>query len=222
MIQRSITTFLDTARAALLTCALAMLAVMATGMLQSAYAGCGDVPLAKKMSFLGSPQTGGFLKTGFMKVTDEDSSFSSAAPIVGLWAFEYIAEGNEGWGGPKDGTMVDGGNTLFFAEGNEITVSGVRDPNTGSVCLGIWKRTGDNSYELNHIGLSWNPAANPPASLGPAFIKQWLTLAKDGNNYNGYFTINQLKSDGVHNLMPTITGRIHARRVTLTTDTQAP
>jgi hypothetical protein len=198
-----------------------MVAVMVTGMLQSANAGCGDVPLAKKMSYLASPQLG-VLRTGFVKVLAEDWEGSSPAPIVGLWAFEYIAEGNEGWGGPKDGTMIDGGNTLFFAEGNEITASGVRDPKTGSICLGIWKRTGDYSYELNHIGLSWNPAANPPASLGPAFIKQALTLSKDGNTYNGYFTINQLKADGIHNLMPTVTGRIYARRVTMSTDTQHP
>jgi hypothetical protein len=121
--------------------------------------------------------------------------------------------------GIPDGAIVDGGNTLWYADGNENTVSGVRAPDTGDVCLGIWKRTGERTYELNHIGLSWDPVKNVPG--GPAFIKQYVTLAEDKNSYTGTFTINQLGPDGKTPALPAlIKGTIVATRVTIDTDTQ--
>jgi hypothetical protein len=116
---------------------------------------------------------------------------------------------------------------IQLSEKNEITYSGVRDPTTGATCLGIWKRTGERSYELNHIGLSWNPPGNPqglpPGPGGPAFIKQFVTLAKDGNSYTGTFTISQLGPDGKPLALPGVnTGKIQATRVTMNTTTQAP
>ena len=141
------------------------------------------------------------------------------APIVGLWAFKYISKGNMETLGIPDGAIVDGGNTLWYADGNENTVSGVRAPDTGDVCLGVWKRTGEWTYELNHIGLSWDNVNNVPG--GPAFIKQYVTLAKDKNSYSGTFTINQLKADGKTPALPAlIKGKIVATRVTIDTDTQ--
>lgn len=98
------------------------------------------------------------------------------APIVGLWAFKYLSKGNLKTLGIPDGTVLDGGNTLWYADGNENTISGVRAPATGDVCLGIWKRTGEWTYELNHIGLSWNTEKGVPA--GPGFIKQYVTLGE--------------------------------------------
>ncbi|HEY6458455.1 MAG TPA: hypothetical protein VIY90_24510 [Steroidobacteraceae bacterium] len=44
-----------------------------------------------------------------------------------------------------DGAPVDGGNTIWFADGNELTYSGVRDPATGAVCLGVRKQTGERT-----------------------------------------------------------------------------
>jgi hypothetical protein len=141
------------------------------------------------------------------------------APIVGLWAFKYISKGNLKTLGIPDGAILDGGNTLWYADGNENTVSGVRAPATGDVCLGIWRRTGKWTYELNHIGLSWDPVKNVTA--GPAFIKQYVTLGKDKNSYTGTVTIRQLDPDGKTLSTPApITGTIVATRVTLDTDTQ--
>jgi diguanylate cyclase (GGDEF)-like protein len=54
--------------------------------------------------------------------------------------------------------------TTWFADDNESTYSGVRNPIVGAVCLGVWKRTGEHTYGLNHIGLSWDPLA---ASVTP-------------------------------------------------------
>jgi hypothetical protein len=193
-----------------------------------ATAGCLDFKAPKSVSWLTPAEYFGSMK--LLKVSSEASAASDEdswgwewdvrkAPIVGLWAFKYTSKGNEKTLGIQDGAILDGGNTLWYADGNENTVSGVRNPETGNVCLGVWKRTGEWSYELNHIGLSWDPVHNVPA--GPAFIKQYVTLAKDKNHYEGTFSIRQLEPDGKTLSTPApIVGTIAATRVTIDTDTQ--
>jgi hypothetical protein len=204
--------------------------------IQQANAGCPQIerpakPVAEWMS-PAQPWAGAhFVRADFRTVAEQPEEWRGfRVPIVGLWAFKYISEGNASKPDPinfPDGMQVDGGNTIWFADGNEITYSGVRDPTTGATCLGIWERTGELTYELNHIGLSWNPAGNPqglPAGPGgPAFIKQHVTLSKDGNSYTGTFTITQLGPDGKTLALPgVITGKIEATRVTINTTTQVP
>jgi hypothetical protein len=212
------------------------LATLGTSFIQQANAGCLQYDGPKKLA--SSWQTPGsyFGSAHLVKVSDTNASEDAYGPsfyraeITGLWAFKYISEGNEDKPAPiniPNGATVDGGNTIWFADGNEITYSGVRDPATGAVCLGIWKRTGERTYELNHIGLSWNPVGNPqglpPGVAGPAFIKQHVTLSRDGNSYTGTFAISQLGPDGKTLALPgVITGRIEAKRVTINTDTQVP
>jgi hypothetical protein len=87
------------------------------------------------------------------------------------------------------------------------------------VCLGIWIRTSEWTYELNHIGLSWNTDKGVPA--GPAFIKQFVTLGADKDTYTGTVTIRQLDPDGKTLSTPApIKGTIVATRVKINTDTQ--
>jgi hypothetical protein len=194
---------------------------IATAFTQPAAAGCLDLKAPKKMSW--QTPADPFGAFGPVKVSSEDGwSWETPvrrAPIVGLWAFKYISKGNYATFGFKDGMILDGGNTLWYADGNENTVSGVRAPETGDVCLGIWQRTGEWTYELNHIGLSWDPVKGLPA--GPAFIKQYVTLAKDGNSYTGNFIIRQLDPDGKTLSTPApIVGTIVATRVNIDTATQ--
>jgi hypothetical protein len=206
-----------------------MLAV-ATVFMQQANAGCLQYEAPKKTvswqtpaSYFGDAR---FIKANYSKDSDEEYGSAFFRPgITGLWAFKYISKGNLKTLNIPDGAPIDGGNTIFFADGNEMTYSGVRDPNTGAVCLGIWKQTGEHSYVLNHIGLSWNPPGNsqglPVGPGGPAFIKQFLTLDRNGNSYSGTFTINQLLPDGKTTAV-LIKGLIVATRVTINTDTQEP
>jgi hypothetical protein len=209
---------------------LAILA-MATVFPRPATAGCLDVEVPKASGQQTPAES--FRSPRFLKVSSNDASSSGEndwnwgweeepvrrAPIVGLWAFRYISKGNLHTLGIPDGAILDGGNTLWYADGNENTVSGVRAPTTGNVCLGLWKRTGEWTYELNHIGLSWDITKNIPA--GPAFIKQYVTLGKDKNSYTGTFTIRQLDPDGKTLSTPApIKGTIVATRVTIDTDTQ--
>jgi hypothetical protein len=219
---------------------IAIFALVAAGLLHPAHAGCLDVHGMKipavdlKDPFnLGSPR---FVKSGFQE-EDLPLFFFNRAQIVGLWAFKYVSEGNMTTLGIPDGVQIDGGSTLWFADGNEITYSGMRNPIVGATCLGVWKQTGEHTYVLNHIGLSWdvqapspsgpasnnNPGGGPGAPGGPAFIKQYVTLANDGQTYSGTFTISQLMPDGKTLATPApIKGKITATRVTIDTTTQEP
>jgi hypothetical protein len=203
--------------------------MLGSGFVQQASAGCADLPQLKKSAWQTPNEFFGAAK--FRRVADSEyaSSFFHA-PVVGLWSFTYISEGNTNKPMPiniPDKAIVDHGNTLFFADGNEMTYSGMRDPTTGAVCLGLWQQTGEYTYEINHIGLSWNPPGNPAGAPvgegGPAFIKQVITLSRDGNNYSGYFAISQLGPDGKTLALPgVITGKIVATRVNINTSTQVP
>jgi hypothetical protein len=200
-----------------------------TAFTQLANAGCGKYQglgavrfdLGDQSSLFGSPS---FLRTNFIETSDE----GGPAPIVGLWHFVYISKGNEALMIP-DGAPVDGGNTTWYGDGNELTSSEMRDPATGSICLGVWKRTGEQTYELNHIGLSWDTVAKKLS--GPAFIKQSVNLQKSGNKYTGTATITQYEADGktvatvpVNNILVplVIHASIVAYRVTLDTYRQTP
>jgi hypothetical protein len=200
------------------------LCALGAGFAQQASAGCGQYKYLAPASFRGdswaTPGAARFIRTGFLQVADTDTSpdwtNEQEPAITGLWHFNYIAEGDEAIGIP-DGAIVDGGNTTWFADGNESTYSGMRAPDTGAVCMGVWKKTGERTYKLNHIGLSWDPVKNVFA--GPAFIKQYVTLEKDGNKYTGTFTITQFKADG-KTVQVEIKGNIKAYRVTVDTDEQ--
>jgi hypothetical protein len=108
----------------------------------------------------------------------------------------------------------------------------------GATCIGVWKQTGEHTYVLNHIGLSWNPLVPSPTGLpagpgnpgggpgapgGPAFIKQYVTLSRDGQSYTGVFAITQLLPDGKTPVAPApIKGTITATRITVDTDSFEP
>jgi hypothetical protein len=212
--------------------ALAAILCIGAAFAQQASAGCLDMPKFKHTAYSVDGDSGFRLIKADYRDDEWGPSFFHA-PIVGLWAFTYTGEGNTGAAAFLNGQRVDAGNTLWFADGNEITYSGVRNPIAGATCLGIWKRTGEYTYVLNHIGLSWDPTASNPlgtgnlmnpgggpgAPGGPAFIKQYIVLAKDGQSYSGSFTINNLLPDG-KTPAGTIKGSIKATRVTIDTDTQ--
>jgi hypothetical protein len=78
--------------------------------------------------------------------------------------------------------------------------------------MGVWERTGRNTYRLNHVALSWNPDGTPE---GPASIREEVTLDRSGNSYRGTFTIIQYDLSGVNVVVPTpIVGVLTAERIT--------
>ena len=232
---------LNKCRAAVRGVGLVAIFAFGAGLAQQASAGCLDVPGLKvptsdlrnsPSSFAGAR----FMKADYRQVSEDEFGPSFfRAPIVGLWAFKYTSLGNMATLGIPDGAPIDNGTTGWFADGNEITFSGARNPIVGATCIGVWKQTGERTYVLNHIGLSWNPLAassapagpgnpggGPGAPGGPAFIKQYVILSRDGQSYTGTFSINQLMPDGKTPAAPTIKGTIAATRITVDSDTFEP
>src|ERR1700683_1567426 len=164
---------LKTCRAAVRGVGLTTIFALGAGLAQQASAGFLDVSAIKiaASELRNSPSQFGparFMKADYRQVSDDEFGPSFFhAPIVGLWAFKYTSMGNSKTLGIPDGAPIDNGTTGWFADGNEITFSGTRNPIVGATCIGVWKQTGERTYELNHIGLSWNPLAASTAPAGP-------------------------------------------------------
>ena len=137
---------------------------------------------------------------------DDDSDRGG---IVGLWKIKFTSKGNTGIGIP-DGAPIDDGYATWHSDGTEIINSG-RVPKTGSFCMGVWKRTGRSSYKLNHFALSWDPTGT--TLIGPANIKEEITLDGNENSYSGTFTIDQYDTEG--HLLAHISGLVSAQRITV-------
>ena len=136
--------------------------------------------------------------------------------IVGMWHVKFIAMGNEGI---PDKTEVDAGFAQWHSDGTEIMNSGGRAPSTSSFCLGVWEKTGVRTYVLNHFAISWDPApstGNPDGViLGPASIRETITLNPAGTTFSGAFTIIQY--DESLDKKAEVKGIITGTRVTVTT-----
>lgn len=128
------------------------------------------------------------------------------AVITGLWNIAFTAKGNANI---PDGAPIDAGYATWHADGTEIMNSG-RPPMTGSFCVGAWKAVGHRTFKLNHVALSWDPSGT--TFVGPANIRQRVTVDSTGNNYSGTFTLTRYDTNG--NVIVQILGVISAQRVT--------
>jgi hypothetical protein len=137
------------------------------------------------------------------KDSEEDSD---RAAIVGLWKTKFVSKGTTGI---PDGAVIDDGYATWHRDGTEIMNSG-RPPITGNFCMGVWKQTRTGTYKLNHFGLSWTPDGT--TLIGPANIREEVTLDPSGNSYTGTFTIDQF-DDNDHVLVH-ISGTVTAQRIT--------
>ncbi len=128
--------------------------------------------------------------------------------IVGFWKVKFVSEGTPGI---PDDTVIDNAFVQWHGDGTEIMNSS-RPPATGNFCLGVWRKSGPSSYDLNHFGLSSDPGGT---LIGPAQIREQVTLDRRGDRYEGTFTIDQY--DLLGNPGPHLTGRITATRITVET-----
>jgi len=132
----------------------------------------------------------------------------AGAAIVGFWHVTFISKGT---GFIPDGTVVDMGFSQWHSDGTEILNSS-RPPATGNFCLGVWEKTGPFSYKLNHFALSSDLNGN---MVGPANIRENVTLGPQGHTYTGTFSIDQYDTSG--NLLAHIVGEVKATRITVDT-----
>jgi len=133
--------------------------------------------------------------------------------MIGMWHVAFIAEGN-GPGLPPDGVQVDNALSHWHVDGTEVTVSS-RAPETGDVCLGVWKKVGERHYKLNHFGISFDPSTDPNNPQGFANIRQDIWLSPDGKTFKGTFSIDQFDATG--NLLVEIKGNLVGTRVNMST-----
>jgi len=129
----------------------------------------------------------------------------SGEPIVGFWKVTFTSAGTTGI---PDGTVIDQAYSQWHSDGTEIMNSS-RPPVTQSFCLGVWKKVGGLRYKLNHFALSFDANSN---LIGPANIREDVTLSVGGRTFSGTFTIDQFDQAG--NTLVHITGQITGTRIT--------
>jgi hypothetical protein len=176
------------------------LAVLAATFAPLATAGCGDIPGKPPASLRLQPpylMQAAYRPARLVLASDKDPA---GASIVGLWAVTFTV----------GGTMVDWGYAQWHSDGTEIMNSGGRAPATQNFCLGVWEKTGNSSYKLNHVALSYDAATG--ALNGIVSVREWVTVDHTGNNYQGNFTIDVV--DPNKNPVGHVAGEITGERIT--------
>jgi hypothetical protein len=138
--------------------------------------------------------------------------------IIGVWKFQFISEGNTALEIP-DGAQLDAGHVTWHSDHSELMNSG-RAPIVGDFCMGLWKKVGHTTYNLNHFASNWTIDTSVPVfgemTTGPTIIRETVTVARDENSYVGEFTITNYLPDAKTVLGPVITGVVYGKRETLT------
>ena len=176
---------------------------------------CGYYPPSYKGGAVISPQSGdgAEFSSGSLLFVSEESNNS----IVGMWKFTFTAQGNTGPGAPPDGVPLDIGFTQWHSDGTEIINSG-RPPQDGSICLGVWEKTGKSKYRFNHFATGYD-TANAPSGIGnptgPTHIVGDVMVSRDGKHYAGTFTLDAYDTSNA--LLAHIVGVVTATRITVHT-----
>src|SRR4030095_3606699 len=192
------------------------LVLIGTILTAKASAGCGSYLLGHKAGALVSPQSWSgaeFSSASPLLVSEHDYN----EPIVGMWKLTLTAQGNTGPGAPPDGAPLDIGFTQWHSERTEIINSG-RPPQDGSICLGVWEKTGKSRYKFNHFATGYD-TANAPSGIGnptgPSHIVGDVMVSRDRRSYAGTFTLDAY--DTSNTLIAHIVGVITATRITVHT-----
>jgi hypothetical protein len=134
-------------------------------------------------------------------------SAAASAPIVGLWKVTFVAENSPP---TPDGTVVDWGFSEWHSDGTEIMNSAMHAPATQNFCLGVWETTGQSAYKLYHVALSYDATTGMLAEY--VTVREQVTVAATGNQFNGKFTINVFDTDG--NKLAEVAGVVTGQRIT--------
>ena len=124
-----------------------------------------------------------------------------SAPIVGLWNATFYTGGQ----------VFDQGIDQWHSDGTEILndIAAPQPANgSGTVCLGVFKKTGARSVRLRHPFFSFDSNGNLAAT---GAILEDLTVALGGNTYSGSFSY--LVYDLSGNLIFSTNGDIVAQRI---------
>lgn len=182
----------------------------------AAYAGCGSLdalptpngqqpappqPTPGINGFKGVELVQAAARSSFLPV---DWRWDDPVPIVGMWHIQFIVDD-----GSPGGLVIDDGFATWHEDGTELMNSG-RAPQSSSFCMGVWKRVRPATFSLNHFALSWTDDGEH--FIGPANIRETVTVDKRGNSYAGTFTITQYDKDGKTPLGG-VSGTVKATRI---------
>jgi hypothetical protein len=192
--------------------------VLAFIMIPSALAECGaPAKLVKPSSW--RPQVGAvhLVRAAF---ENERSDNDDAAAIVGMWHVSFIANNSNGDAIPSPGMMIDNALAVWHSDGTEI-MNSIRSPQDGDFCMGVWQKTGEHSYRLNHFAWYANQWPNSTDNgigmpVGPTQITEKVKLSDDCNHFSGTFTLTAYDATGKM-VVQTFTGAISGTRITVDT-----
>lgn len=123
----------------------------------------------------------------------------SQASIVGLWRIKFTS----------GGTVIDEGWDQWHTDGIETLI----DIPFGSLCPGVWERTGPLTFKLNHPAFNFNTAGTAAVSI---FVYRGrVTLSPGGDSFTGVFTWDSYDFSGKFIPGTHLEGTLSARRVTV-------
>ena len=155
-----------------------------------------DIPLARGSE----PARAGTLVP---EVTEPVSGDEDDASIVGLWHVFFVSGGQP----------FDEGYDVWHSDGTEIlndTAPPQPANGAGTICLGVYKKTGARSYKLRHPFWSFDATAT---LVGTGVILENITLDRGGNSYVGQFEFITYDLNG--NVTFDTTGDLKAKRITV-------
>ena len=210
---------------------LLIVAMSAAGLASTgqAVAACGySGPFAKQMLDDAPRATAGLMSAVYRPgsermLTVSDNDVSRGPAIVGMWRITMVSDGTAHPAPIPYGAVVDFGTQQWHSDGTEILISGGRAPSTGDVCMGVWEQSGPRTFKLNHVALAYVSSDTPPQMggpvvpatfLGPAIIKEQVTVNISSNRFEGTFTLDQYAKDE-KTLIQHIAGMVVGTRVTV-------
>ncbi len=104
--------------------------------------------------------------------------------IVGLWHVYYT---------DSNGAPFYEAYDMWHADGNEWETS-FGDPRLGNYCLGVWKKVGAHTVQLNHFGWVYNSDGTP---AGYFTLAETETVSAKADSYTGTFDYKQYDANGI-------------------------
>lgn len=139
-----------------------------------------------------------------------ERSKESSSAIVGMWITDFYTGTSTV---PSDHTIEQ-----FFSDGNELISSSGFSPASDNKCFGIWQPSGPRTITLTHIGWDFDVASGN--FKGTARLVATLTLAHDGNSFEGKVVQDEIDSSG-NVIFGPVEGVMKGRRFKMATSLDA-
>lgn len=127
----------------------------------------------------------------------------NSTSIVGLWHVIFVSGGQP----------FDEGYEQWHSDGTEI-LNDIAPPQpadgAGTICFGVYEKTGPASYKLRHPFWIFDATAT---LIGKGVYLENVTVDRSGNSYTGSFEFTTYGLNG--NVTYTATGTLQAQRITI-------